>query len=388
MSDSRAVRHGVYLDYFATTPVDPRVLEYYCKELKDNFANPSSVDHDLGTAADRIVKSSRNKIADLLACDAAEIIFTSGATESISLFLQGFVAAFTRTKNRIPRVVSSPVEHAAVLENLQSLAQDERIALRMLSVDNKGRINLSELETMLKTGADLVCVMAVNNELGNIYPTERIAELVSSHRAVYFCDATQAIGKIPFAMANHPDTVIVFSGHKFYAPKGIGVLIADRTLPIKPLLFGGSQQRSLRPGTLNAPLIAALSYALELAVSEQSLDAARIETLRNRLQSALQGRFPSLVVNGDPQNRVAGALNVSFVGHNNKQLIARFRHELACSTGAACSSGAERPSHVLKAMQLADAVMESALRLSLGRFTTDEEITAATQILLRASLSG
>jgi len=381
MSDSDAGRHGIYLDYFSTTPVDPRVLDYYCQLLRSNFGNPSSVDHDLGTAAASLVKASRNKIADLVNCDPGEITFTSGATESISLFLQGFVAGLARRGNTKLRVVTSPVEHPAVLENLHALVQAERIELQMLSVDSKGRINLAELETMLETGADLVCVMAVNNEVGNIYPTERIAELASAHRAVYFCDATQAIGKIPFSLASHPDTAVAFSGHKFYAPKGIGVLMADRALPIRPLFFGGGQQRALRPGTLNAPLIATLAYALEIAFAELAADAERIRNLRDTLEQQLLAHYPRAVVNGDRANRVAGALHVSLVGHSNKQLISRIRHELAISTGAACSSGSERPSHVLRAMHLPQELIDSALRISLGRFTTAEEIAGALRLL-------
>jgi len=349
--------------------------------LQNNFGNPSSVDHDLGTAAANTVKSSRNKIADLLECDPGEITFTSGATEGISLFLQGFVAGLAGREKTKPRVVTSPVEHPAVMENLQALAQAERIDLRMLSVDNKGRINLAELETMLKTGAGLVCVMAVNNEVGNIYPTERIAQLASAHRAVYLCDATQAIGKIPFSLANHPDTVAVFSGHKFYAPKGIGVLVADRSLPIKPLFFGGGQQRSLRPGTINAPLIGTLAYAPEIAVSEQSEETARIQRFRDLLQQQLQNHYPSLRVNGDVENRVAGALHVSLVGQNNKQLIAKVRDQLAISTGAACSSGSERPSHVLTAMKLSPEIVESALRISLGRYSAEADVDRCANII-------
>jgi cysteine desulfurase len=382
MSDSFSASNGIYLDYFATTPVDPRVLEFYCRVLKENFANPSSVDHDLGTKAAHLVKASRHKIADLLQCDPGEIVFTSGATESTSLFLQGFVAGVSSRGKHKPKVISSPVEHPSVLENLQALLHAGRIELQLLSVDADGRIDLAELEERLKGSADLVCVMAVNNETGNIYPTEKIAELTAAQRAIYFCDATQAIGKIPFSLANHPDTVVVFSGHKFYAPKGIGVLIADRELPIKPLFFGGGQQRALRPGTLNAPLIATLAYALEIAVAEQAAEAEHIAKLRDNLQQQLLAHYPHAVINGDRANRVAGALHVSLPGTQNKQLVSNLRRHLAISTGAACSSGSERPSHVLRAMHLPPERIESALRISLGRFTTAEEITGALRLLI------
>ena len=384
MSDSEAVRHGIYLDYFSTTPVDPRVLDYYHQVLNDTYGNPSSVDHDFGSAAAKLVKTSRDKIADLIACDPGELTFTSGATESISLFLQGFATAQSARLGRKLKVITSPVEHPAVLENLNALQTEDSIELSTLKVDGQGRIDLHELETLAKAGVHLICVMAVNNETGNIYPTERIAAIAAEHRAIYFCDATQAIGKIPFTLANLPDTVAVFSGHKFYAPKGIGVLVADRSIPMKPLFYGGGQQRALRPGTINAPLIATLAYALQIACEEQEAEAKRIGALRDVLQTKLAACFPQLVVNGDLENRVAGALHISMPGMNNKQLITRIRDRLAISTGAACSSGSERPSHVLKAMGLSAEQIESAFRISLGRFCTEAEIDAAGAIFLSA----
>lgn len=378
-------REGIYLDYFSTTPVDPRVLDYYSQVLKENYGNPSSVDHDFGSAASRLVKASREKIADLIACDPAEITFTSGATESISLFLQGFTAARSVRLGGKLKVITSPVEHPAVLENLQALQAAGSIELSTFRVDQQGRIDLHQLEDLTKSGVDLICVMAVNNETGNIYPTERIAAIASEIRALYFCDATQAIGKIPFSLANLPDTVVAFSGHKFYAPKGIGVLIADKSIPMKPLFYGGGQQRALRPGTINAPLIAALAYALEIACEQQEADAQRISGLRDLLQTKLATVFPQLVVNGDREKRVAGALHISLPGLNNKQLITRIRDRLAISTGAACSSGSERPSHVLKAMGLPKEIIDSALRISLGRFSTEAQIEQCVEIFAQAS---
>jgi cysteine desulfurase len=381
MSDSTPAMHAIYLDYFSTTPVDPRVLQYYCQVLKENYGNPSSVDHDFGSAAARLVQASREKIADLIACDPGEITFTSGATESISLFLQGFTAAQSARIGRKLKVIASPVEHAAVLENLQAIEATGAIDLAILQVDAQGRIDLQQLETLAKAGVDLICVMAVNNETGNIYPIEHIAAIASASRAVYFCDATQAIGKIPFSLAVLPDTVVAFSGHKFYAPKGIGVLVADKAIPIKPLLYGGGQQRSLRPGTINAPLVTVLAYALEIACDEQQTDAQRIGGLRDLLQAKLATVFPQLVVNGDLKNRVAGALHISLPGLNNKQLIARIRDRLAISTGAACSSGSERPSHVLRAMGLPAEIIESALRISLGRYSTEADVSQVIELL-------
>lgn len=248
MSENGVLTQGIYLDYFSTTPIDPRVLDYYCRVLKNMHGNPSSVDHDFGSTAAHLVKKSRAQIADLMACDPAEIIFTSGTTESISLFLQGFTRAQSKRLNRKLKVISSPVEHPAVLENLKVLQESGLLELALLHVDAQGRIELDEIRSLLRNAADLVCIMAVNNETGNIYPFTSIAALSAEHRALYFCDATQAIGKIPFSLAELPDTVIAFSGHKFYAPKGIGSLIVDTSTPLKPLFYGGGQQRALRLG--------------------------------------------------------------------------------------------------------------------------------------------
>lgn len=373
--------NAIYLDYFSTTPVDPRVFDYYCQVLRENYGNPSSVDHDFGSAAAKLVKTSREQIAELICCEPAELIFTSGATESISLFLQGFAAAQAERLQRKLKVIASPVEHPAVLENLHALRVLGLIELNMLHVDRRGCIDLFEIATLAKSGADLICVMAVNNEIGNIYPIAEIAEIAAANRALYFCDATQAIGKIPFTMAKLPDTVAVFSAHKFYAPKGIGVLVVDRSIPLKPLFYGGPQQRGLRPGTINAPLIAALARALEIAVAEQESDALRIGALRERLEHSLATQYPQMAINGDLKNRVAGALHISLPGIVNKQLVAHIRDRVAISTGAACSSGAERPSHVLRAMGLSAECIEGALRISLGRFTAAAEISKAVDLL-------
>lgn len=371
----------IYLDNFATTPVDPRVLEYFQKVLKDVYGNPSSVDHEFGKAADTLVTQSRRKIADLIDCEPGEIIFTSGATESISLFLQGYTAARTKTLRRPLRVVTSPVEHPAVLENLKFLNESAAIDLDVLNVDTLGRLDIREIEAKCKSGIDLICVMAVNNEVGNIYPIQEIAHIASENQVLYFCDATQAIGKTPVSLGNLPDTVVAISGHKFYAPKGIGVLILDKSIPIRPQFYGGGQQRSIRPGTINAPLIAAIAFALELAVSELDSDRERITKLRDHLQSQLRSSLTSLVVNGDTESRVGGALHISLPGKSNKQIITGTRSTVAISTGAACSSGAERPSHVLKAMGLNQELIEGALRISLGRFTSGIDIEVASRII-------
>lgn len=370
-----------YCDYFATTPIDPRVLASYTERLANDFANPASVDHDAGAAAALLVKNSRARIADLIGCAPAEITFTSGATESITLFLQGFAAAQTKLLKRKLKILASPVEHAAILENLRALVRRDAVELSLLNVDCLGRVDLHEIEHHCQGGIDLVCVMAVGNEIGNVYPYQHIAEIAVAHDTLYFCDATQAIGKIAFSLENLPNTVVVFSGHKFYAPKGIGALVAARDILLAPLFYGGGQERGLRPGTTNAPLVATLAQALDYAVAEQASDALRIGAFRDTLQARLQSHYPQMVVNGDTAHRVAGALHISLPSIDNKEFITRFRDRLALSTGAACSSGSERPSHVLRAMHLPDALIAGALRISLGRFTTESEVETAAVML-------
>lgn len=224
--------------------------------------------------------------------------------------------------------------------------------------------------------------MAANNEVGTLYPIEKIAAIAQSYQVPFLCDASQAVGKIPIQFNEWGITMLALSAHKLYGPQGVGALVVRRDHRLEPLLYGGGQQRGLRPGTLNLPGIVGLGEACRLRSAEMVVDEVEIGKKRDRLQALLQAQIPGLVINGDPRNRLAGNLHISIPGIPNSAIIARVRHQLAISTGSACSSGVEAPSHVLRAMSLAEPVVEGALRIGLGKFNTDDDVEQAAALLV------
>lgn len=226
--------------------------------------------------------------------------------------------------------------------------------------------------------------MAANNEVGTLYPIEKIAAIAQTYQVPFLCDASQAVGKVPIQFNEWGLTMLALSAHKLYGPQGVGALVVRRDHRLEPLLYGGGQQRGLRPGTLNLPGIVGLGEACRLRLEEMAMDEIEIGKKRDRLQAFLQAQIPDLVINGDLENRLAGNLHISIPGIPNSAVIARVRHKLAISTGSACSSGAEAPSHVLRAMGLAEPVVEGALRIGLGKFSTDDDIDQAVELLTQA----
>ena len=251
-----------------------------------------------------------------------------------------------------------------------------------LKVDTKGRIDLEYLEKVCSQGASLLCVMAANNEIGNIYPIQEIGKIAQKYHIPFLCDGSQAVGKIPLNFEDWGITFLTISGHKLYAPKGIGALIIKQGFSIKPLIYGGGHQNGMRSGTLNVSGIVGLGEACYLRQSEMTEDERAIALKRNQLQSLLQAQIPSLIVNGDTDNRLAGNLHISIPDVPNSAMIARVRDKLAISTGSACTSETFAPSHVLRAINLEDELIESALRIGIGKFTTHEEIEKSATILI------
>lgn len=370
----------IYLDYHATTPVDLRVAERMLYFMTTAFGNASSIDHEFGDEAEAAVKESTRHVATLVGASSKEIVFTSGATESVNLAIQGHIAALG-IQPRPPRIALMTVEHKAIIDTCQALAHAGQVEIVWLPVDNKARIDLNLFDQVCRDGISLACVMAANNEVGTIYPLAEISAIASHHQVPLLCDASQSVGKSPISCAEWGITYLTISGHKFYGPKGIGALVVQRGRNLKPLLFGGGHQRGLRSGTLNVPGIVGLGEACRLRILEMNDDEPVISARRNRLQHFLETGIPGLVINGDCQNRLASNLHVSIPDIPNSVIIARVRSQLAISTGAACSSGVETPSHVLTAMGLSPNVVNGALRISIGKFTTDHEIEQAGQIL-------
>ncbi|NEP18320.1 MAG: cysteine desulfurase [Leptolyngbya sp. SIO4C1] len=381
---------SIYLDYHATTPADSRVANLILHYMTEEFGNANSIDHAIGDHAEAAMQGATRHVANLVGAFPRDIIFTSGSTEGINLAIQGTVnslALLSRFERGIggeskPRIAISTVEHKAVLDTCEVLRKQGRIDLVTISVDSQARIDLAQLEKTCASGIHLLCVMAANNEVGTIYPIEKISAIAQSYNVPFFCDATQAVGKIPIHFQDWGITLLALSAHKLYGPKGVGALVVRKGYPLEPLFYGGGQQRGLRPGTLNVPGIVGLGEACRLRQLEMADDEPAIAAKRDRLQAHLVKAIPGLVINGDTHNRLAGNLHISVPDVPNSAVIARVRHQLAISTGSACSSGVETPSHVLTAMGLPEDVIEGSLRISLGKFATDDEIEEAASILI------
>ncbi len=375
---AESTKHPIYLDYHATTPFDPRVVQKVLHSMTEEFGNASSTDHEYGDRADEAVKQAAKQVANLVQASPREIIWTSGATESINLVIQGSLPSNPEKPHRIALL---PVEHKAVLDTCQALEKRGQAELIYLKVDSKGRIDLGYLEKICGEGLSLLCVMAANNEVGTVYPIQAIAQIAQRYNVPFLCDGSQAVGKVPIRFEEWGITYLAISAHKIYAPKGIGALVVRRSYHLEPLLFGGGHQQGMRSGTLNVPGIVGLGEACYLRQLEMEEDEREIARKRDRLQALLLDKIPNLIINGEIESRLAGNLHISIPGVPNGAVIARVRSRLAISTGSACSSGIEAPSHVLRAIGLSDEAMEGALRMGIGKFTTDEEIDRAAAIL-------
>lgn len=388
------LNHPIYLDYHSTTPVDPRVADRMLYYMTTAFGNASSTDHIYGDEAAKAVEEARRQVAELVGARSKEVVFTSGATESINLAILGTIrgrkempsiASRSDDSESKPRIAFSPLEHKAVLDTCQEIAKKGLADTINLQVDSFGRLDLEHLERACKQGLSLLCVMAAHNEIGNIYPVREIGKIAQKYNVPFLCDASQAAGKIAIDFEAWGITYLAISGHKFYGPKGVGALIVRKGYHLEPIIFGGGHQKGLRSGTLNVPGIVGLGEACRLRRLEMEEDEKAIAKLRDKLQQLLRDKIPNLIVNGDITSRLAGNLHISIPGIPSSAIVARVRHRLAISTGAACSSGVEAPSHVLRAMNLPDEAIEGSLRIGLGKYTKESEIETAAQLLTSAS---
>lgn len=369
----------VYLDYHSTTLVDPRVAEQMLYYMTTAFGNAGSVDHEYGDEAEEAVSKSAIQVAQLVGASPKEVIFTSGATESINLAIQGSTKSNLNVNKH--RIAVLPVEHKAVLDTCHALAKKGLAEIVNLCVDSMGRLDLEQLEQVCASRLSLLCIMAANNEVGNIYPIKEVGQIAQKYDTPFLCDASQAVGKIPIKFEEWGITYLAISAHKLYGPKGSGALVVRKGYHLEPILFGGGHQQGMRSGTLNVPGIVGLGAACRLRQLEMAADEKVIATLRDRLQSLLLEKIPNLVVNGDLTSRLAGNLHISIPDIPNSAVIARVRSQLAISTGAACASGVETPSHVLQSLGLSSEVIAGSLRLGIGKFTVESEIEQAAEIL-------
>lgn len=374
----------IYLDYNATTPLDPRVLEAMMPYFKDGFGNPSSI-HSFGMRGKGALDSAREQVAALINASPREIVFTSGGSESNNYAIKGAAYGLEERGNHL---ITTSVEHESVLEAFRSL---EKTGFRVtyLGVDASGTIDLDELRDSISDETILVSCIFANNETGTVMPIAEIARIVKEKGAIFHTDAVQASGKIDINMNEIPADLLTVSAHKFYGPKGAGALYVrdgvNKRIPLRPLIHGGGQERGSRSGTENVPAIAGMGMASEISLREMKEDERRIRPLRDGLWESLSASIAGIRLNGDMDGLLWNTLSVFIDGVSGDSLSMALDLEgIAVSTGSACSEGKVDPSHVLMAMGLSRAEAASSLRFSLGRFTGDGEIDAAAGIIPRA----
>lgn len=371
--DAAPLLPPVYLDHHASTPVDPRVIEAMCEAMRTLPANPNSVEHALGRQAAAAIDLARIEVASLVGGEAQDIHFTASASDAIRKALELAIAQRGEL-----RVAAMPVEHPAMIHVLRALERQGLATVHWLQVDACAQLCRASLDAALAEGLDLVCMMAANNEVGTVYPVEEVLNACLENGVLTLVDATQAAGRIDLHPVTPLADYLVLSGHKIYGPKGIGVLNAPGSGAAVAEVFA-------QAGTPNVPAIIGLGIACRIAGEERVAECAHAQKLRDRLEAGLRASLDHLVVNGDLQRRLPHSLHVSIPGVTNDAMLARVSHQLALSTGAACASGAQEPSHVLRAMGLVDELADSALRLSVGRFNTEQDVDRAVQILVGAA---
>lgn len=376
------MRIPVYLDYLATTPVDPRVAARMaqCLTIDGIFGNPSSRTHVYGWRAEEAVEVARGEVADLIGADPREIVWTSGATEASNLALKGVALCGRRTRGHI---VTSAIEHSAVLDTCRYL-ESCGFELSLVKPDAGGIVRPEALVALLRDDTFLVSVMHVNNELGTINDIAALGAVCRERGIVFHVDAAQSVGKLPIDVRKLPVDLLALSAHKMYGPKGVGALYVRRQseLRLETQIHGGGQERGMRSGTLATHQLAGMGEAARIARGEMDSDAARIGALREALWDAIAD-LDGIGQNGDPQHRLPGVLNLHFAGIEGESLMSAMK-DIAVSSGSACASASMEPSRVLRAIGLSDELALSSLRFSIGRFTAADEIALAADTVRRA----
>ena len=369
----------IYLDYSATTPVDPRVVDAMIPWLRNHFGNPASRSHAFGWEAEKAVESARANVAALVNCDPRELIWTSGATESINLAIKG-VAHFYKDKGR--HLVTVKTEHKATLDTMRELER-EGFEVTYMDVEPDGLLDLARLEAALRPDTILVSVMFVNNEIGVIQDIPAIGELCRARGIVFHVDAAQATGKVVVDLAQLKVDLMSFSAHKTYGPKGVGALYVRRKprVRLEAQMHGGGHERGLRSGTLPTHQIVGMGEAFRIAREEMATENDRIRMLRDRLWAGLS-QIEQVYLNGDFERRVPHNLNVSFNFVEGESLIMAIK-DVAVSSGSACTSASLEPSYVLRALGRSDELAHSSIRFTVGRFTTQEEIDYTVNLVTR-----
>jgi len=366
----------IYLDNNATTPCDPRVVEAMIPYFHEHHGNAASRNHPFGWAAEEAVDYARDQVAKLLSVDAKEIIFTSGATESDNLALKGVFEMYARKGDHI---ITLETEHKAVLDSCKKI---EKMGGKVtyLPVQRNGIVDLKQLEDAITDKTILISIMWANNETGVIQPMKEIGAICQKHGVLFMSDATQAVGKIPTFPKEIGIHLMAFTAHKMYGPKGVGALFVNRKNPrvkVTSQVDGGGHERGMRSGTLNVPGIVGLGAAAEYARLEMAEESQRLSKMRDQLEKGLMEKLEECYINGSSEHRMPHVTNISFKHVEGEGLMMTFNQDIAVSSGSACTSASLEPSYVLMALGLGDDLAHSSLRLSLGRFNTEEDITYA-----------
>jgi cysteine desulfurase len=376
------IQTPVYLDYQATTPVDPRVLEAMMPYFTTKFGNPHSRSHAFGWETEEGVEEARAQVASLIGASPKEIIFTSGATESNNLSLKGVARFYKDKKNHI---ITTVTEHKCVLDTCRHLEQEEGFDVTYLPVAENGLVNLEDLKAAITDQTVLVSIMAVNNEIGVVQPLAEIGAICRENGVFFHTDAAQAAGKIPLDVDAMKIDLMSISGHKIYGPMGIGAMYVRRKprVRIRPMINGGGQERGMRSGTLAPALCVGIGTACALAEAEMSADNERIRFLSDRFYDRITGKLPEVFLNGDREQRYPGNLNLSFAYVEGESLMMGMR-DLAVSSGSACTSSSLEPSYVLRALGVEEELAHTSIRFGIGRFSTEGEIDFAVDTVVQA----
>ncbi len=362
----------IYMDYHATTPVDPRVLEAMVPYFTQEFGNAASRNHAFGWAAEEAVDTARKQVADLIGANAKEIIFTSGATESNNLAIKGVAEMYREKGNHI---ITCVTEHKAVIDTCKKL-EKQGARVTYLPVQKDGRISLDDLRAAITDKTILITIMTANNEIGVLQPIAEIGAIAKEKGILFHTDAVQAVGKVPFDVIASKVDLASMSAHKMYGPKGVGALYVRRRNPrvlLAEQISGGGHERGMRSGTLNVPGIAGMGKAAAIARAEMATEGERLSKLRQRLNEGLHKQLDELYINGSMEHRLPHNLNISFAYVEGESLLMGI-NDVAVSSGSACTSASLEPSYVLKALGAGDDLAHSSIRFGLGRWTTEEEV--------------
>lgn len=374
---------SIYFDYNATTPVDPEVFAAMEPYFKQHFGNPASAGHTWGWAAESAVVKGREQVAKLIGAKSQEVIFTSGATESNNWALFGLLSKLRENNPQEPvHFITSNVEHSSIMKGMAALTR-WNVDVTFLPVDHNGQVQVEQVKKALRPHTRMMSFIWVNNEIGTINPIVELAALAKENKIYFHTDATQAAGKIPMNVTDMGIDLMSFSAHKIYGPKGVGALYIrgkDPKVQLDPLIYGGGQERGLRSGTVNVPGVVGFGKAAELCLAQQAHESARLLELSQSLWKQLQAAIPGVKLNGHPTERATNNINITLPGAKTERLFGQLQ-KLGVSTGSACGTGAMVISHVLSAIGLSSEEVQCSLRLSIGRWTTPEEITRAVEIL-------